>query len=714
VVRAAGAALGLLAAGTGSAFAQGESSGRGASSASQVVITASRADLLGQATTASQGSVTTKEIQLRPVFRIGQLFESIPGLVVTIHSGEGKANQYLIRGFNLDHGTDFANFVDDMPVNRPTNTHGQGYSDLNFLMPEIASGIDYTKGPYYAAVGDFGSVASSHVRLANEIANQISVSLGSLRDQTLFAGGARRLGQDDRVMGAVEVGHLDGPWSPPQNFKKVDAALRYSHGAPSDGYSLTGLYYLSSGLLTTDQPLRAVQSGLIGPYGTLDPNDASRSERWSLSGHLEKPLGEGRLTAGAYAIHATMTLWNNFTHELDDPINGDQEQQDETRDTFGGVAAYTLRSAFGGIDSETVLGLQARYDSNYIDRRHTLRRTTTLTYCELEQADGPAIPYAAVQGACNADRVRLLDLAPYAQTTIHWTGWLRTVAGLREDYYHATDVSLVTGARGAGGQALIQPKGSLILGPWFQTEVYLSAGKGFHSDDVRGVFGTVPLVGVPIAGGPTPLLAATTGEEVGLRTDIIPKVRLQLALFQQDFVSELRYNSDVGQDEASAPSRRQGVELSVEYRPYRWIELNTDLAFSKARYVSGDLASYGLDGPYIANAPSFIGSFGAIVDNLGPWFGGLQWRILGPYPINDGVNTPQDKGYNEINLDTGYKPNDHLKIQVSVFNLLDSHRNAAAYYYGSRLPGEPAQGVDGIQAHPLEPRSARITVTELF
>jgi outer membrane receptor protein involved in Fe transport len=187
-----------------------------------------------------------------------------------------------------------------------------------------------------------------------------------------------------------------------------------------------------------------------------------------------------------------------------------------------------------------------------------------------------------------------------------------------------------------------------------------------------------------------------------------------LALFQQDFSSELRYNADIGQDQASAPSRRQGVEISAEYRPRSWIELNTDLAFSKARYISNDLAAFGLAGPYIADAPTFIGSFGALVDNLGPWFGGLQWRILGHSPLNDGYQNPQDVGYSEVNVDLGYKVSEKLKVQANIFNLFNQKSDAAAYYYTSRLPGEPADGVAGMQTHPIEPLSGSVTVTAFF
>ena len=678
----------------------------------EVVVTASRGNMLGRAVTASQGVITQKEVELRPIARIGQLYETVPGLVVTIHSGEGKANQYLIRGFNLDHGTDFASFVDNMPVNRPTNTHGQGYSDQNFLLPQIVGGIDYTKGPYYAAIGDFGAVGSAHVRLVDDLPAQVSGMIGTFGDEEVFAGGTHHIDQDNRVWGALDVGHIDGPWDPPGDFRKVLAAARYSHGSDVQGFGLTGMVYQSVGRLLTDQPLRAVQDGLIGRYGTLDSSDESRSQRFSLSGDYAAVGEDWKLDLGAYAIRSTMTLWNDFTHLLDDPVNGDQEEQDEGRTTLGAQANYSRAVRLGTIPTDIVVGVQLRYDDVDLDKKHTLRRTP-LDYCSVEQPDGPAIQVPAVNFQCQADKVRLLDAAPYVENTTRWTPWLRTVVGLREEYYWASDRSLISGFSGAAHQFLFQPKGSLVLGPFYKTELYLSAGRGFHSDDVRGVFGTVPLEGIPGAAGQTPLLASTTGEEVGLRTNIVPHLQAQIAVFRQDFQSELTYNADVGQDEASAPSRRQGVEVSAQFRPTPWLELNTDLSFSKARY-QGDLASFDLDGPYISNAPSFIGSFGILVDDLGPWFGGLQWRRLGPYPISDGDRLPEDKGYSEVNLDVGYKVTPKLKLQVSIFNLLNTKANASAFYYTSRLAGEPLEGVTDFQVHPVEPISARFTVTKTF
>ncbi len=719
---------------TAAAAAPDKIKGAVGTTVNEVVVTASRLNLMGVAATASQGSVTAKELQLRPVYRVGQLLETTPGLVVTIHSGEGKANQYLLRGFNLDHGTDIANFIDDMPINRPTNTHGQGYSDLNFEIPALAAGLDYTKGPYYAAVGDFGAVASTHLKLANEIPNQLSVTGGTLGVYNIFAGGTQKLSDGDRILGGLYYGHVDGPFTPPENFRKYAGELRYSHGEATDGYSVTAMYYKGDGLLTTDQPVAAFQDGLIGRYGTLDPTDASSSERASLSAHYAKDGDGWKFNVSGYFIHSRMTLWNDFTHYLDDQTNGDQEEQDEVRDTVGGQGSLTLTHTFGAIDTSTVFGLQARSDSVFDDRRHTKARQV-LNYCSVEVADASQIPTGArvnvdgsayfipaSNGACQADRIHLLDIGPYVENTTHWLPWLRTIVGLRDEYYAADDtyfgvtaVNLAQGQKLTGNQSLLQPKGSVVVGPFYKTEFYLSGGRGFHSDDVRGVFGTVPLEGIPGVAGRTPFLAPADGYEVGMRTNIIPKVQVQIALFQEDFKSELAYDADQGQDAASGPSRRQGVEFSAQYKPLAWLEFNTDLAFSKARYQgsAATLESYGIDGgAYIANAPSFIGSFGIIADR-GPWFGGLQWRDLGPYPLTDGPRFPQDKGYSEFNANVGYRVNEHLTVEASGFNLLNSNAHAAAYDYSYRLtPTSDAE--DGPTYHSLEPISGQMKVTWTF
>ncbi len=676
---------------------------------SEVVVTTSRLNLLGSATTASQGSVTEQELDLRPAYRVGQLLESVPGLVVTVHSGEGKANQYLARGFNLDHGTDIANFVDDMPINRPTNTHGQGYSDLNFIMPELANGLDYTKGPYYASVGDFGSVASTHMRLANDIPDQVSVSGGTLGIYNVFAGGTDHLTQEDRLLGGVYYGHVDGPFTHPDDFRKKAGVLRYSHGTDADGYSATAMYFHGEGNMTTDQPLRAIQEGLIGRYGTLDPTDGNLSERYSLSGHYGVTGDAWRLSSSAYFIHSKMILWNDFTHYLDDPINGDQEEQYESRSTAGGQTAFTVSQTYGGIENDVTTGVQLRYDQAYVNRKHTLHRVP-LDYCSVAQADGPTLQVPKAGGICNADEVHLTDLGPYLQDTTHWTSWLRTVLGLREEYYRASDHSLTTGFQGETHETLFQPKGSLILGPFAATEIYFSAGRGFHSDDVRGVFGTVPIEGVPGAAGTTPLLAPTNGIEIGVRSDIVPKLSMQFAAFQQDFNSELAYDATPGRTLPARPAAARASSCPRNITRSRGSS-STPTWLSPRRVI---VATWPLSGSTGRISPTHRRLSVRSVfwsTTWVPWFGGLQWRKLGSYPISDGDKDPQDPGYSEFNVDCGYKLNSHLKVQLSVYNLFNTKANSSAYFYAARIPGEPAEGVEGIQVHPLEPISGVVKVT---
>jgi len=322
------------------------------------------------------------------------------------------------------------------------------------------------------------------------------------------------------------------------------------------------------------------------------------------------------------------------------------------------------------------------------------------------------------QTACNADRVQLGDTGLYAEATTHWTGWLRTVLGAREEFYNATDRSLITGFKGIGAQSLFQPKGSLVFGPWRDSEFYVSAGRGFHSDDVRGVFQTLPLEGIPGVSHRTPFMAKADGEEIGLRTAPLQNLYVQAALFQIEFASELIYDQDMGLDQANAPSKRRGIEVSVQYQPRNWLEFNTDLAATKARFATGALQSYGLNGAYIPNAPDFIGSFGILADGGAEgdnrFYGGLQWRVLGSYPLNPD-NLVRGKGYSEVNLDVGVRITPRAKLQLSIYNLFNGKADAFDYDYVTRLPGEPAGGMtderDDLQFHPLEPLSARLILT---
>jgi hypothetical protein len=638
----------------------------------QVLITGVRTELLGVATTSSQGVVLKEELTQLPAFRAGQLLETVPGLIVTVHSGEGKANQYLLRGFNLDHGTDLATFVDGMPINMRTHAHGQGYTDLNFFIPEMATGINFTKGPYFAAEGDYASVGAVHIGYLNEIPDQASATVGTFGYQRLFGAGTRDV-MAGRVLGALELIHYDGPWTHHDDVRKVNAVLRYSQGEASEGFSVTAMYYRGLWNATTDQPERAVTEGLIGRFDTLDPSDGGQSQRMSLSAIYSHGTLDYHFDANAYVINSQLTLWNNFTHFLDDPINGDQEAQDDTRTIFGGGVSYTLFHMLFGTNSETVVGFQTRYDTIHVDRLHTKERVPLDVTID--------------------DHVREGSVGAYAQLTDYWTDWFRTVLGVREDYFKA---SARGSNAGKGDASLFQPKGSLIFTPFDKWEFYVSGGKGFHSNDFRAV---------PSGGT---FIAPSKGWEVGVRATPIADLTATVTAFQINFNSELTYDPDVGQTSAGRPSNRKGIEVNLTYTPFEWLEFYGSSAFSHARYTDDDPA-----GKYIPDAPSIIASLGVYVRNLDRWSGALEFRYLGEHPLIED-NSIKSTGDQEVNMNVGYDFGEGWKAQLGIFNVLNSKDNAAEFFYTDRLPGEPADGVADFHFHPLEPRSFRLTVSKEF
>jgi hypothetical protein len=328
----------------------------------EITVTAERLGLLGMAATASEGVVADEELQLTPVYRPGQMLETVPGLIVTLPSGEGKANQYLMRGYNLDHGTDLATYVEDMPINQPTHAHGQGYTDLNFMIPELADGLSYTKGPYYATVGDFGAVGSVRVNYRDTIADQMSVTVGTLGFQRIFSAGSQPLGPG-RLLAAAELQHYDGAYVKPDDARKENFVLRYSEGDAHDGYSVTAMYYTQIWTNTTDIPIRAISEDLVPDrFGTLDPTDGGHARRASLSLNYHATLGGGQFSASGFFIYNQLHLYNDFTHFLIDPIHGDQEDQFENRRASGGAANYTLPVPLGAIQNEISVGGLVRYD----------------------------------------------------------------------------------------------------------------------------------------------------------------------------------------------------------------------------------------------------------------------------------------------------------------------------------------------------------------
>lgn len=704
--------------------------GNGASGGLQeITVTAGRIGLIGTANTASEGVVADEELQLTPAYRPGQLLETVPGLVVTLHSGEGKANEYLLRGYNLDHGTDLETNVDGMPVNQPTHAHGQGYTDLNFMIPELASGINYTKGPYYADIGDFGAVGSVHVTYRDTIDDQVSATAGTENFQRFLSAGSAAIAGGN-LLAAVEFQHYDGPFVNPDDARKENLVLRYSHGGEAQGYSATLMYYHQIWTNTTDIPLRAITEGLVpNRFGTLDPTDGGHTQRASLSVGYHANVGDGEFKSSGFVEYNQLHLYNDFTHYLFNPAGADQEDQFENRRATGGAAGYTLPVPLGSIPNEISAGVTARYDLLGVGRAASIGQV------DQPIQDGPV-------SFSNDDEVYLFAGGTYLQAVTRWTPFLRTVIGLRDDYQRGTDVDRLAAFHETAGytnggtarQSLLQPKGSVIVRPSDTLELYLSAGRGFHSADIRGVNQDKSVdLGLPH----TNLLSRQEGQEAGVRAAPRPDLTFTFAVFNLWQQSETIIDPDVGQDSAGPPSRRYGYELNVTYQINGHLEFYGSYSGDHTRFTHPFNDGTGHLGTYITDAPIGTGSLALYLTNLGPWSGGLNYRYLGNYPLSSGpcvdsaaehdfrttcANSPtasalgqvNGKGFGEWNLDARYAFQEGWSAGLGIYNIFNTHAAAAEFWYVDRLPGEPAAGVADVHAHPLEPIMARFTVTKRF
>ncbi|MGH6645413.1 TonB-dependent receptor [Aquabacterium sp.] len=639
---------------------------------------------VGTSDAASQGVVTAKLLESRPTLRPAEVLEFVPGVIVTQHSGDGKANQYFLRGFNLDHGTDFATFVDGMPVNMPTHAHGQGYSDLNWLIPELVERLNYRKGPYAAEDGDFASAGSARLRLFDSLPRGIaSLTVGENNYRRALVANSTAL-TTGQLLYALEGAQNDGPWEHPEKFHRLNGVLRYSLAQGDTKSSLTAMAYAAHWNSSDQVPQSAVDSGQIGRFGTLDPSDRGRTRRFSLSYDLLHSMDDGDFKLNAYAIQSQLELVSNFTYFLDNPVDGDQHAQAEHRKVVGLNTSRSWNTTLAGHDSTHTVGLQVRHDRL-----------------------GPVGLYAAQDGQrldtnTRESTVRQTSLALYAENTTRWTPWFKSVAGLRADQLHV-DVGRTTNiSAGDKTASLGSPKLSLVFGPWAKTEYFVNHGQGFHSNDARGIVSAVD---------PAPALVRSKGVELGVRSELIPGLQTSLALWQLNLGSELMFVGDAGVTEPTGASQRHGIELNNHYVATPWLLFDLDIAASQARFkdVQGDAPNAGR---YIPGSVNTVASFGATITELGPWFGQFQWRYFGPRALIED-NSQRSKSTLLAYTRAGYKISRDLKLSLDVFNLFDRQASDIDYYYESRV-SPTADASSQVHFHPVEPRTFRLTLSANF
>jgi hypothetical protein len=642
-----------------------------------VTVTGRASDWGGIAESSNQGSISASDIARRPLLRPGEIVENIPGVIVTQHSGGGKANQYFLRGFNLDHGTDLAISLDGVPVNMVSHAHGQGYSDINFVIPELIEAVEYKKGSYYADVGDFGAAGAFNIRYFNKLPSGIArLEVGQFDYERGVIADSAALGAGDLIY-ALELQHYDGPWDRGNDERKVNGVLRYTVGA----WALTAMAYHNIWNSTDQVPNRAIANGRIDRWGAINPTDGGKSGRYSLSAQWDRQDGNSASHLMFYGLYYDLDLKSDFTFFLNDPVQGDQFEQLDARWQFGAKARQDWIHQLFGADSTTSVGLHVRNDDIRNGLFHTENRVRlgTTTFASIAET----------------------SLSPYVQNTTRWTEWLRTIIGARADFFWF-DVDTIAGTGGTGRVTAAQfsPKAGVVLGPWENTELYVNFGYGYHSNDARGV--------VDPADPATPLTPAV-GAEAGIRTSFIPNLQTSVTGWLLNIKSELTWVGDEGTTEPNGRTRRYGVEFANFYTLTPWLTADFDYAWSHSRYIDFDPA-----GQHIPESLATTIDGGIALHDLegwaAGWFGGFRIRYFGPRSLTQD-NLFRSKATTLIYANLGYNITPRTIINLSVFNLFDQKASDIDYYYTSRLPGEPAGGVDDVHTHPSEPRVIRVSLT---
>ncbi|MCA8905813.1 MAG: TonB-dependent receptor [Hyphomonas sp.] len=648
-----------------------------------VVVHGRGLELIGEAGAASEGVVGYADFEDRPLSRVGELVEVIPGAVATQHSGEGKANQYFLRGFNLDHGTDFSASVDGVPVNLRTHGHGQGYLDLNFVIPEIVERVDYWKGPYRAFNGDFSAAGSASYKTYDALEHSFAqVSAGENNYLRAVTAGSFKTGPNTHLLLAAEAQTYDGPWDLSQDLEKLNGFAKLVHESGPWRLEVSGSGYDSSWTATDQVPLRAIQTGFIGRFGAIDPDLGGETHRYGLTGHATFAHGDGAETnLTAYLADYELSLFSDFTYFLEDPVNGDEFEQHDERTYYGASLKHERRL------SDRVklrLGADIRQDDiSDVGLFRTVARQRLSTVRD--------------------DSVTETSLAAWGEAEVDLTDRVRATLGLRGDYYEAdVDAHSLPVNGGTADDSKLSPSLALAWRPADGFEIYANYGQGFHSNDVRGAAITID----PASGDPAdrvPILVRAEGAEIGARMER-GSVKASVALFTLDLDSELVFVGDAGTTEANDASHRTGVETTLFWQPADWLVADLSAAWTDAKF---DISGNATEIP--GAVKQVIG--GGFVARFDPWTFSGRLRHFGGAPlIEDGSLEAGDTTLVNFAATVDWQ---HLTLGLELLNAFDSEDADITYFYESQLSGEAAP-VEDIHFHPVEPRQVRFSLRYRF
>ena len=649
-----------------------------------IVESGHKTSLIGDAISSSEGLITQSEIVSRPVLRTGEILEFVPGMVVTQHSGSGKANQYYLRGFNLDHGTDFSTAIDGMPINMRTHGHGQGYTDLNFIIPEFIDRIEYQKGPYNIEDGDFSAAGSARFSLMNNLSSSfISFGIGENGYYRTVLGTEAKVGENQLLFG-LEAHKYDGPWTNiSEDVDKYNVLARLSRPLSDGKLSLTFMGYKNSWNSADQIPKYAVDAGIIDELGSIDTSVGGESSRYSLSGNWNNE----QWNINAYMIKYDLDLFSNFTYYLEDPINGDQFNQIDERMIYGTEIKKHLQGMIGNNLFLQDIGIQIRHDA--IDEV-ALNNTQERNYLSTTRRDD----------------VDVSSIGVFWKGEVALSDALSFNLGLRYDYMHVDVESNIAQNSGKTDDGLFSIKSGLRYTFNEQWEIYLNAGQSFHSNDARGaVMNVDPVTGESVY--PVDLLVRGQGAEIGVRFFDEQKLHISSSLWLLDLDSELLFVGDAGTTEPNRASRRYGIEFTAYYWLSDHLTLDFEAAWTQAQFKD-DIEG---EGNKIAGSLPFVLSAGIGWKPLDNWETNLRLRHFANRVL-DSYDEHESDPFSVVNFGASYTFG-QWKFNMDVLNLFDSNDQDIAYYYASRITSQ-APAIEDVHYHPIEPRTVRFEVKYSF
>lgn len=625
----------------------------------------------------SQQFIPDKEVLLQPQGRPAQVLRLIPGFVAVEHSGgAGKADQYFLRGFDADHGTDVAFFADGMPINLRSHAHGQGYTDLNFIIPETIEGVDVSKGAYLPEVGDFATAGAVNFKTREIVREGVVQGAGGQFDTQRYLLMVSPTTERVRTLFATEGYYTNGPFQQDNRYFRTNLLGKLTTNLTGrDELSVKATFHKAQWNASGEIPLRAVHDGTLDRFGAVDPTEGGKTLRSTgLFSYHYDTTANGQFFANAYGQYYRLDLFTNFTFFLNDPVNGDGFLQSDRRLMYGGDVGYKQRGELWGIAAVGTIGFQTRTDDVHARLgRQTMRRMTETT--------------------TDSDMLES-SYAPYVKAEVQPTAWMRLAGGVRAETF-TFDVrnrcdTCAEQPAGRTNSGIALPKMNLILGPWVNTEWFVNYGEGFHSNDARSAVlpGSLPL-------------ARARSYEIGLRSRPWGSDGLELiaTLWRLDLKSELVFVGDEGTTEIRGATRREGLEVAARGQVWGPLYVNGSVTWTKAEFRTGEA---------IPLAPE-VTAYGAV---LLKWPEGLtsqlQATYLGVRPLTEDQSM-KAPSWVDIDLSERYQlpvKLSHGRLEVFFFiqNLLNTQWEQATFAFESRLRAEPA-GVTDIHFVPGNPRT---------